>query len=640
MAYADPRHDPGSGKFPDIALPGILRGEEAIRQLADRLPAVAQLYGHTPDRLRAMFRSDSTLHVDETGRLLYIEGPLPAGGDLLQEPALASATAFDPVADTFRLHSRPGAKRKMYLDFNGHILTGTAWNSGRASSINCPPWDIDGNPSVFGETERRRIYGIWQRVAEDYRPFDVDVTTELIYESDLTRSSDADDTFGTRVLISPISSYFGNYGGIAYVGVFDYVGDYYKPALVFPENLANGEKYIAEAISHEAGHNLGLSHDGATGTEYYAGYGSGATGWAPIMGNGYYKDLTQWSKGEYANANNREDDLVVIRQNGLWYRADDYGNTLATAAALPATTGLNVTGVIEQNTDLDVFSFSAGAGSITINVTPAYAGNLDVFAELLNASGTTIAASNPLTLLGASISATVATAGKYYLRVSGGAKVDPSIGYSNYGSLGEYTVSGTIPAGVGNQPPVASMVVSPSTSVTPYTLLTFDASGSTDPESQIASYAWNFGDGPGATGATVQRSYSVSGFYDVSVTVTDVGGLTAVASTRVTVNRAPVAVISWTVSGLTVNFSGTSSSDPDGGTMASYAWNFGNGSTGSGATVAHTYPTAGTYTVTLKVTDALGGTGTTTQTVTVTQDVTPVPYKRDARAVGHGNAGQ
>ncbi len=115
---------------------------------------------------------------------------------------------------------------------------------------------------MFTDTERTRIQQVWQRVAEDYAPFDVDVTTEYPGEAAITRSSSADEYYGMRVLISPISSYIGTYGGIAYVGVFDLVGDYYKPALVFPENLANGEKYIGEAASHENGHTLGLYHDG------------------------------------------------------------------------------------------------------------------------------------------------------------------------------------------------------------------------------------------------------------------------------------------------------------------------------------------------------------------------------------------
>ena len=73
------------------------------------------------------------------------------------------------------------------------------------------------------------------------------------------------------------------------MGVFDYVGSNYKPAFVFNKGLVGA----AEAISHEAGHNLGLSHDGVKGgVSYYKGQGSGATGWAPIMGVGYYKQIS------------------------------------------------------------------------------------------------------------------------------------------------------------------------------------------------------------------------------------------------------------------------------------------------------------------------------------------------------------
>ena len=234
---ANERHDPGSLTFPRLALPGISRGEAAIRNLGQHLPAVAQSYGQAPDELRGRLLADRTLHVDETGRLLYLEPAFGEDGMEATEAETAGAlAATEPLANTFLLHSRPGAKRVIYLDFDGHVLTGTAWNSG-VSTINCPAWNIDGDPSSFGDNERTVIQGIWRRVAEDYLPFDVDVTTEYPGEAAITRSASNDELFGMRVLISPISGYFGNYGGIAYVGAFDYIGDYYKPALVFPRNL-------------------------------------------------------------------------------------------------------------------------------------------------------------------------------------------------------------------------------------------------------------------------------------------------------------------------------------------------------------------------------------------------------------------
>ena len=209
------------------------------------------------------------------------------------------------------------------------------------------------------------------------------------------------------------------------------------------------EKYTAEAISHEVGHTLGLSHDGRiTPSEgYYAGHGSGDTGWAPIMGVGYYQNLSQWSKGEYASANNTQDDLQIITtQNGFGYRTDDTGNTIATAKALTVS-GASVSGngIIERNTDVDFYSFTTGAGAISLTVNPFNRGpNLDILAELYNSAGTLIASSNPTDLLSANITANVA-AGTYYLKIDGIGKGNPLItGYTDYGSLGQYSISGTI----------------------------------------------------------------------------------------------------------------------------------------------------------------------------------------------------
>ena len=74
-------------------------------------------------------------------------------------------------------------------------------------------------------------------------------------------------------------------------------------------------------------------------------------------------------------------------------------------------------------------------------------------------------------------------------------------------------------------------------------------------------------------------------------------------------NQPPSASFTWGATGLTASFNGSGSSDPD-GSVTGYAWNFGDGSTGSGVTPSHTYAAAGTYTAQLTVTDNQGATGT------------------------------
>ena len=75
---------------------------------------------------------------------------------------------------------------------------------------------------------------------------------------------------------------------------------------MFPTAPGRLPQVHRQADRNEVGHNLNLNHDGqlvpgSTTIEYYNGSGSGETGWAPIMGVGYYRDLTQWSRGEYLN---------------------------------------------------------------------------------------------------------------------------------------------------------------------------------------------------------------------------------------------------------------------------------------------------------------------------------------------------
>lgn len=529
--------DNGNDNRPHLNLGHTTRGHAAVQALGDKLTDVARGYNMTAHELREQLVNDHHLRLDRNGRLFIedaFEVPQAEGAEPESTPVAAESI---PLSDTFKLHSRPGAERVIYLDFDGHVMSGTAWNANYNNDQNivCPAYNFEGDASSFTTNELTRVQQVWQRVAEDFAPFDVDVTTEYPGEDAITRTSSSDTRYGMRVLISPISSYFGNYGGIAYIGVFNRVGDYYKPALVFPEKLSNNAKYIAEACSHEAGHTLGLQHDGTTsGTTYYAGHGTGDTGWAPIMGNSYSKNLTQWSKGEYTGANQTQDDLAVIQSYGLAFRSDDHGDDNLSASYLTPGTDILATGTIERNTDTDVIAITTGAGPLALDVLPAVLGaNLDIHATLYDDAGNLLATSNPADLLVASFRLDVPS-GTCYLHIRGTGKDTPATAYSNYASLGAYSVTGTVTTPSGNTAPVAHATASTQQGPAPLPV-NFDGSASFDLDGTIVSHTWNFGDGVTGTGATISHTYNLPGTYTVTLTVTDNLGAIATSSLQVQV---------------------------------------------------------------------------------------------------------
>jgi PKD repeat protein len=285
---------------------------------------------------------------------------------------------------------------------------------------------------------------------------------------------------------------------------------------------------------------VGLYHDGITGGDaYYRGH----NGWAPIMGVGYYQTLVQWSKGEYPGANNTEDDLTKITGYGFTYRPDDHGNTPAGATPLIVTNGTSVSGggIIERTTDKDAFSFLTGAGTITLNVTgAARSQNLDIRADLYDGSGALVATANASTTLNASMSYSAA-AGTYTLVVDGAGNGDLVTGYSDYASLGEYTIAGTIVSPGVAQPPVAIATASPTSGIIPLTVQ-FTANASYDPDDDIASYSWSFGDGPtGSTAVNPAHTYQAKGTFTAVLTVTDRAGFSDTAEVVITVGGLPSA---------------------------------------------------------------------------------------------------
>lgn len=159
------------------------------------------------------------------------------------------------------------------------------------------------------------------------------------------------------------------------------------------------------------------------------------------------------------------------------------------------------------------------------------------------------------------------------------------------------------------------------------TTCSFDGSASSDPDGTIQSWAWDFGDGSTGSGETTSHTYAESGTYTITLTVTDNDGKTASTSRTVQAgppppNAAPTARFTSDCKAYpSINFrycifDGRSSSDPD-GSISTWAWNFGDGTTGSGDQVYHRYAAAGSYTVTLTVTDDRGATHSVSRSVTV-----------------------
>ena len=174
-----------------------------------------------------------------------------------------------------------------------------------------------------------------------------------------------------------------------------------------------------------------------------------------------------------------------------------------------------------------------------------------------------------------------------------------------------------------NQPPTAAFTHSPPSPVVGSSVA-FDGSISTDPDGSIVSYSWSFGDGATGSGASIYHSYASPGTYTVQLTVIDDDGASDTASSPVFIaassNQPPVA--SFTVSpssgttGTPFTFDASASYDPD-GSIVGYEWEYGDGSSGSGASSQHTYTSSDTYTIRLTVTDNGGASDTTTRSVTV-----------------------
>ena len=203
-----------------------------------------------------------------------------------------------------------------------------------------------------------------------------------------------------------------------------------------------------------------------------------------------------------------------------------------------------------------------------------------------------------------------------------------SVGVNGYLSSGSTNVPvsltvGGLTAGLTvavpvNVPPTAGVALSCTNLI-----CSADGSTSADSDGNIASYSWNWGDGSATTsGVTSNHTYASAGSFPVTLTVTDNQGATGTfsrtATPSVPANQPPVAVVTVNCLNLLCTADGTGSTDPD-GTIASYSWNWGDGTAAnSGSTATHSYAAAGTYLITLTVTDDRGGTNSGSASVAPT----------------------
>lgn len=317
-------------------------------------------------------------------------------------------------SNVYKLESKPQAPNCIYLDFDGENVGQMGWSQ------------YSGSVVTISDAMVKKI---WEAVAMDYLTFDVNVTTSLA-------------VFNSYPATKRVMQVYMDYGspgwlGIAYLNSFGG-----KPCLVqVGQNPSDFDTYLFRTPSHELGHTMGLKHDGNTaGVDYYGGHGE----YVPIMGTGS-RVFSLWCKGEYAGANNTEDDISIITSK-LGSRLDD--NTLTryiSYAANGSILNADNTGIIEKSSDIDEWVFSVTAsGNVNITVDPILKfTDLDVELLVEDQNGNQIALINPVGSRSANFNQTL-NAGNYKLKIRAGSELTPSTGWSTYAVFGYYEIYGSV----------------------------------------------------------------------------------------------------------------------------------------------------------------------------------------------------
>lgn len=375
---------------------------------------------------------DSALYADLNPGTYYVEvsGDFSTTGNYLLK--LLADTDFSNTIPV--LNSNPTASDTVYLDFDGHADT-DAWGT-----YNMPGFDFNGNLAELTPGEKLAIRNIWRMVAEDYAPFNINVSTN--YAGPFT-----DGVAHRMVITSDDGTGIGSPGilGIAFISSYSAGGVSNQTAWVFAPNFdqsfngGSSGQIMATALeqgnttAHEFGHALGLEHF-ATST--------GSAGPADVIPNAIIATPDTGLNREIWAAGINElgvfqDDMAVISNatNTFGYRVDDHGDTISTATVLPDLGGgtFQGSGIISQiATDVDYFRFTSAGGMVTISANvDDYVNDLDARLRIFTSLGVQVGIANPSNSFDASLTLNL-PAGIYYAEVSSN---------GDNGSAGQYTLS-------------------------------------------------------------------------------------------------------------------------------------------------------------------------------------------------------